>query len=151
MEDDYSVEKLRIAKLAGPNYRPWSIQVQRLLLSNGLWNVVRLGMEVPTTGTSGSGAEPASGGSGKASAASSAAAGASGSATEPAGPVVDTQKLPAGPMSPTGDRTEVKDAKASTIIMGLCASGTLQHILLLFIAKEQWEALKALYSPLGLQ
>jgi hypothetical protein len=46
---------------------------------------------------------------------------------------------------------EVKDAKASTLIMGYCAQGTLQYILLLETAKEQWEALKALYQPLGLQ
>ena len=45
----------------------------------------------------------------------------------------------------------VKDAKASTLIMGYCAQGTLQHILLLNTAKEQWDALKALYQPLGFQ
>jgi hypothetical protein len=55
------------------------------------------------------------------------------------------------PGVPGTGRTEVKDAKVSTIIMGLCALGALQHILLLGIAKEQWEALRALYSPLGLQ
>jgi hypothetical protein len=45
----------------------------------------------------------------------------------------------------------VKDAKASTIIMSLCAQGALQHILLLETAKEQWEALNTLYAPLGMQ
>jgi hypothetical protein len=35
--------------------------------------------------------------------------------------------------------------------MGLCAQVALQHILLLSTAKEQWEALEALYSPLGIQ
>jgi hypothetical protein len=35
--------------------------------------------------------------------------------------------------------------------MGLCSQGALQHILLLETTKEQWDALKALYSPLGLQ
>lgn len=43
------------------------------------------------------------------------------------------------------------DAKASTIIMGLCSHDTLQHILLLESAHEQWEALKELYQPLGQQ
>jgi hypothetical protein len=47
MEDDFSVEKPRIARLIGPNYRPWSVQVQRLLIGQGLWNVVRLGVESP--------------------------------------------------------------------------------------------------------
>jgi hypothetical protein len=45
----------------------------------------------------------------------------------------------------------VKDAKASTLIMGYYAQGTLQHILLLETTKEQWEALKTPYQPLGLQ
>jgi hypothetical protein len=35
MEDDYSVEKIRIQKLSGPNYRSWMIQLQRLLLELG--------------------------------------------------------------------------------------------------------------------
>ena len=106
MEDDFSVEKPRIARLSGPNYRPWSIQVQRLLLSKGLWEVVKLGIDKPKEGSM---------------------------------------------EEPSGDRTEFKDAKASTIIMGLCTQNTLQHILLLETAKEQWETLKGLYSPLGLQ
>ena len=44
-----------------------------------------------------------------------------------------------------------EDARASTIIMSLCSQDTLQHILLLATAKEQWDALKSLYQPLGLQ
>jgi hypothetical protein len=109
MEDDFSVEKPRIGKLTGPNYRPWSVQVRRLLIGQGLWNVVSLGIEGP----------------------------------------VAQQAI--GAKDPIGDRTEVKDARASTIIMGLCAQVALQHILLLSTAKEQWEALEALYSPLGIQ
>ena len=35
--------------------------------------------------------------------------------------------------------------------MSLCAQGALQHILLLETAKEQQEALNALYTPLGIQ
>ena len=56
-----------------------------------------------------------------------------------------------GGREPSIDRSEVKDAIASTIIMGLCTQATLQHILLLATAKEQWDTLKSLYSPLGLQ
>jgi len=113
MENDYSVERPKIGKLTGPNYRPWSVQVQRLLLSQGLWNVVLKG-SVSTEATGG-----------------------------PTDTTEDTASL--------SDRTEVKDAKASTIIMGLCATEPLQNILLLETAKEQWEALKALYRPLGLR
>ena len=117
MEEDFSIEKPRISKLTGPNYRPWSVQVQRLLVAQGLWKVVSQGLQGVQD------PEPP---------------------TEASGPV--TGKEPIDP-----NRTEVKDAKASTIIMGLCGASTLQHILLLGTAKEQWEALKALYSPLGLQ
>jgi hypothetical protein len=53
------------------------------------------------------------------------------------GSAVGTTESPVAPVLPRTDRTEVKDAKASTIIMGLCASGALQHILLLGTAKEQ--------------
>jgi len=110
MEDDYTIEKPRISKLLGPNYRSWSVQVQRLLMGQSLWSVVSLGIERVPTGSS-----------------------------------------PESSIVPDSDRTATKDAKASTIIMGLCSQGALQHILLLETAKEQWEALKALYSPLGLQ
>jgi Domain of unknown function (DUF4219)/Zinc knuckle len=123
MEDDFSVEKPRIARLTGPNYRPWSVQVQRLLIGQGLWNVVSLGCESPVEQTS---------------------TGAQGGAQGTAG---DGSKASGA----SGDRTGVKDARASTIIMALCAQGALQHILLLSTAKEQWEALKTLYAPLGLQ
>lgn len=116
--EDFSVEKPRIAKLTGLNYRPWSVQIRRLLIGQGLWNVVSLGIESPVQVTEAEGT---------------------------AGKEVE------GTLVPSSDRTEVKDAKASTIIMGLCAQTALQHILLLNTAKEQWEALKALYSPLGIQ
>jgi hypothetical protein len=145
MEDDFSVEKPRIARLTGPNYRPWAIQVQRLLLSHGLWDVVRLGTEVPVEGTK---AKPASG---DLTGGKSAEAGAGTTVGGASGSAAGTTESPVAPVLPGTDRTEVKDAKASTIIMGLCASGALQHILLLGTAKEQWEALRALYSPLGLQ
>jgi len=94
MEDDFSVEKPRIARLTGPNYRPWSVQVQRLLIGQGLWNVIHLGVESPVE---------------------EASTGAQGTERE------EQAKL----IGPVSDRTEVKDAKASTIIMGLCAQGAL--------------------------
>ena len=114
MEDDYTIEKPRISKLSGPNYRPWSVQVQRLLKGQTLWSVVSLGIEeIPIESS--------------------------------------TESSTGSSIVPDPDRTATKDAKASTIIMGLCSQGALQHILLLETAKEQWEALKALFSPLGLQ
>jgi len=124
MEDDFSVEKPRIARLTGPNYRPWSVQVRRLLISQSLWNVVSLGVQQSAVELGSTGAQEAK----------SSGEGSDSKATEP-----------------SKDRTEVKDAKASTIIMSLCAQGALQHILLLETAKEQWEALNTLYAPLGLQ
>ena len=47
--------------------------------------------------------------------------------------------------------TMVLDAKASTLIMGFCSQGALDHIISLETAQEQWEKLKGLYAPLGLQ
>ena len=44
MESELSVEKPRIARLSGPNYRPWSIQVRRLLQAQGLWKIVTEGL-----------------------------------------------------------------------------------------------------------
>ena len=49
------------------------------------------------------------------------------------------------------ENTMVQDAKASTLIMGLCSQGPLDHIISLETAQEQWDKLKALYAPLGLQ
>ncbi len=105
MEDNFGIEKLHITKLSGPNYRSWSIQVQRLLLGYNLWTVVDLGVKT------------------------------------------DISKEEES----EEDRTMVKDTKASKIIMRFCNSGALQHILPLNSAKERWEALNALYSPLRLQ
>lgn len=49
------------------------------------------------------------------------------------------------------NNTTIMDAKASTLIMGLCSQGPLDHIISLETAQEQWDKLKALYAPLGLQ
>jgi hypothetical protein len=51
MEDDYSVEKIRIQKLSGPNYRSWMIQLQRLLIGKSLWDVVKYGVSAPGAAT----------------------------------------------------------------------------------------------------
>ena len=116
MELDFSVEKPRITKLSGPNYRTWSAQVQRLLQGQELWDIVAQGAQATTIGGE-----------------------APGGGTEP-------------PKEPVFTRKEaVLDAKASTVIMGLCAPTVLQHILLLKTAKEQWSTLKTIYAPLGLQ
>src|ERR1700712_2560665 len=100
MDGDFGTDKLRIQKLTGPNYRPWSVQVRRLLQGNGLWNTVVAGVEAPK----------------------SQATGATGSTIS-----AEIQAT----TGPDLDAIGIKDAKASTIIMGLCAPGTLQHILLL--------------------
>jgi hypothetical protein len=97
MEDDFSVEKPRIARLIGPNYRPWSVQVRRLLISQSLWNVVSLGVQ-STIELGSIGAQEAQG---------------SGEGSD--SKAIELSK----------DRTEVKDTKASTIIMSLCAQGAL--------------------------
>ena len=49
------------------------------------------------------------------------------------------------------NRIGIKDAKASTIIMGAYAQQVLQHILLLETAKEQWDTIKKLFLPTGAQ
>jgi hypothetical protein len=114
METDFGIERPRIPKLTGPNYRPWSLQVKRLLQSMELWVVV-------TTG--------------------------------PLSTTMTTSTSPESP-KPEGDdasRSDLKDAKAATVIMGVCSQPVLQHILLLESAKEQWDTLKKLYLPTGTQ
>jgi hypothetical protein len=48
MEDNYSIKKIRIQKLSGPNYRSWMIQLQRLLIGKSLWDVVKYGGGIST-------------------------------------------------------------------------------------------------------
>ena len=123
MENDFGMERPRVPKLTGPNYRPWSLQVKRLLQSLELWEIVVLGVPTAPEGT----ATPASSSTGK--------------STETTGEQGPKDKS-------TGDelgRIEIKDARASTIIMGACAQPVLQHILLLKTAKEQWDTLKKLF------
>jgi hypothetical protein len=43
--DDFGLEKPRITKLIGSNYRPWSIQVRTLLRGLDLWDVVEVGLK----------------------------------------------------------------------------------------------------------
>ena len=93
--------------------------------------MVRLGTEVPVEGTE---VKPASGDLIRGE---SAKAGNSTTSGSVSGSATGTTESPVAPGVPGTGRTEVKDAKASTIIIGLCASGALQHILLLRTAKEQ--------------
>jgi hypothetical protein len=123
--EDFSIEKPRIAKLTGLNYRPWSVQVRRLLEAQGLWDTVLQGPETPKNPEQSTALPEA-----------------------PPKPEQSTSKLKPSAIPP---EEKIKDAKASTLIMGYCSQGTLQHILLLNTAKEQWDTLKALYQPLGLQ
>jgi hypothetical protein len=52
-----------------------------------------------------------------------------------------------GTAEPNPRRTALKDFKASTVIMGVCAQQVLQYIAHLDTAKEQWDTLKTLYAP----
>ena len=45
----------------------------------------------------------------------------------------------------------IADAKASSLIMQLCASGPFDHILALETAQEQWDKLRSIYAPMGPQ
>ncbi|KAM3067034.1 hypothetical protein ACMFMG_012223 [Clarireedia jacksonii] len=111
--DEFGLEKPRITKLTGTNYRPWSIQVRTLLRGLGLWDVVEDGLKSTIAKR----------------------------ATEKPG-VLEGLKLP---------DLVTKDAKASSLIMGLCSREALDHILLCESASAQWDALESLYRPLGLQ
>jgi len=132
METDFSIERPRIPKLTGPNYRPWSLQVKRLLQSLELWTVVVLGPQedpVPTAGP-GIGRE-------ELGISSKEVAVGTGSTDSTGGP------------KGQGDRSALKDAKAATLIMGVCSQHVIQHILLLETAKEQWETLQKLLHHRG--
>jgi hypothetical protein len=121
MSDFSGFDKPKIAKLTGPNYRPWALQTKRFLQAIGLWEVVEQGPSVPVATVS----------------AETMATGSTGSTGGPAG---DNQ----GPTSPkegaltgaSGVRTAQNDAKATTLIIGLCASTVLDEVLLLETAKE---------------
>ena len=131
MEADFGIERPRIPKLTGPNYRPWSLQVKRLLQSLELWSVVDLGPSLVPVAT----AKPPETGKEGDSAVATGSTGSTG-----------------GPKDGTDSgRGALKDAKAATIIMGVCSQAVLQHILLLESAKEQWDTLKKLFQPVGAQ
>lgn len=125
MDGDYAIERPRIAKLTGTNYHPWSIQVKRMLQAKGLWQTIE-----PSRKT-------------KAEAAGLAEESEAAEGGSAAAEVTDT--------SIEDSASETRDAKASSIIMGVCAQGPLSHILLMETAQEQWAKLKALYAPLGMQ
>jgi hypothetical protein len=115
--DDFGLEKPRIAKLTGSNYRPWSIQVRTLLMGLDLWDVVEAGLKSTVAKT----------------------------ATEA------PEKPKEGKEASKDPSLVAKDAKARSLIMGLCSQEILDHILLYDSASAQWEALEALYRLLGLQ
>jgi hypothetical protein len=84
---------------------------------------------------------------------STVATGSTGGSTGTRGKSQGTRSSAKDPEA-SGDRharTELKDAKAATIIMGVCSHPVIQHILLLESAKEQWDTLKKLYAPTGAQ
>jgi hypothetical protein len=140
MDTDFSTEKPRITKLSGPNYRPWALQVKRWLQSLELWEVVVKGpIDPEATGMPETGTEEvpvASGSTETPEGASTGHSGHSGKARKPT-----KAELQA--------RSPLKDAKAATLVMGVCTQTVLQHVLLLETAKEQWETLKRLYAPAG--
>jgi hypothetical protein len=94
--DDFGIEKPRIAKLVGSNYRPWSIQVKTLLRGLDLWEVVEGGLKSTVAKE----------------------------ATEA------PEKPKEGQEAPKDPKLVAKDAKASSLIMGLCSREALDHILL---------------------
>ena len=53
-------------------------------------------------------------------------------------------------MKSLGRDAPMKDAKASSIIMGLCGQSALAHILIIDGAYAQWAKLKNIYAPMGL-
>ena len=110
---DFDMDKPRIQKLTGVNYRTWKIQVSRLLRAHGLHGMI--------TGEGG-------------------------------GIQADTMRAGIrGGKETTEEELLTLDAKASTLIMGLCTPGPLDYIVSLETAAEQWMKLEELYAPLGLQ
>lgn len=106
-----------------------------LLIAKELWDVVVNGEHSPAQGTSSRDRSPEE---------STETPGSGSLSSGPSGSL--------GPLGGTGYHYSRKlDAKACTIIMGMCKPSVLQHILLLETAKEQWDTLKTLYAPLGLQ
>jgi hypothetical protein len=94
--DDFGLEKPRIAKLTGSNYRPWSIQVRTLLRGLDLWDIVEAGLKSTIA-----------------------------------------EKPTEGQEAPKAPKLVAKDAKASSLIMGLCSQEALDHILLYDSASAQ--------------
>jgi hypothetical protein len=115
--EDYGIEKPKIARLTGPNYKPWSIQIRTLLRGLDLWKVV----EKELKGTI-----------------AKEVTGVPGEPKEGKEILIDPKLV-------------AKDTKASSLIIGLYSRKVLDHILLYENASAQWEALEALYRPLGLQ
>jgi hypothetical protein len=121
MESDYSIERPRMAKLTGPNYRIWSIQVRRYLEAQDLWDIVESPPKwILSPETKGTTENPAS-------------------IPDAAAAKLEESKL------------RKQDAKASTAIMNACGADPLFLISELATAHEQWAKLKWKYAPVGLR
>lgn len=113
------MDKPRISKLTGVNYRTWEIQVSRMLKAQGLYGAIngkftKILKNLATQDT-----------------------------------VQDSTSDDGSDDAAT--KIMILDAKASTLIMGFCSQGPLDYIISLETAQQQWEKLKAMYAPLGLQ
>ncbi|RFU28076.1 hypothetical protein B7463_g8263, partial [Scytalidium lignicola] len=147
METDYGIERPRIPKLDGLNYRSWSVQVKELLIGQNLWDVVSMGvigqppalLVTPPPRTTPSRESTPGASSTTSDQSEPQSSGQSQSGTTPE------------PESTTTNRTRAKDANANTIIMGYCNHALKNHILGKKSAKERWEALKTIYAPMGKQ
>jgi len=137
MSEYGALERPKISKLTGPNYRSWALQVKRLLQATDLWDVVEQGPSVSVAAGKGPVAAEGTGsteGSGNTGQDAQSAQGA----------------VAPGAMGASGIRTAKADAKAATLIMGLCDPiKVLGEILLLSTAKEQWDALRRNHEPTG--
>lgn len=130
MDTEYSMDRLRVAKLTGgANYRSWSIQVKRALKANGLWSIVDPERNPP--------ADPMDQDED------------SGASKAESTPELSKKKVAANLAE--ADAAAEKEAKASISIMNLCAQGPLNGILDYEFAYEQWAHLKAMYEPAGAQ
>ena len=113
------MDKPRISKLTGVNYRTWEIQVSRMLKAQGLYGAIN------------------------------------GKFTKVLKNLATQDTVQDSTTDDGSDDAATKimilDAKASTLIMGFCSQGPLDHIISLETAQQQWEKLKAMYAPLGLQ
>ncbi|RFU25060.1 hypothetical protein B7463_g11276, partial [Scytalidium lignicola] len=123
MEVDSSQDKPRITRLGLLNYRTWSVQVKAYLQGQELWEVVSQGISMSQSTTRESSLSH--------------------------GSDLPPQDVPL----PSIDRLRSvsADGRARSIIMSYCTPSTLEMIIDLETAKEQWDTLKEYIAPLGIQ